>query len=346
MRKEEVLAQWQREYDSFLQDCMNRDWAKIVRADEPNREVAIMFGADRSFINNVKSLLFTIENRLYDVLQLLLDKGADPNSSLKRFNSDRRCYESTTPLIEAVKIGDLESVKILLDNGADINLCGGRNIRDYDDLDLDRRVRIKAPSDDLYLKPRKWLWNDKVTEYISKYHAREVINVSPIQIAYNYRHDNIVDYLLSRGATMKVYIRYTGIFPFPFTTLGEMLRRCKLYFIKEVGLCEERYLALRTQVREFESTKELLKGYEVRNAVPYPIRFVSTAVLLLDNSLEFKSQYMALYSLFILEYWNETINSKTHIAAYAKVDDIGYLICLLVKEAEYSEYTRQSIGLE
>ena len=55
---------------------------------------------------------------------------------------------------------------------------------------------------------------------------------------------------------------------------------------------------------------------------------------------------MALYSLFILEYWNETINSKTHIAAYAKVDDIGCLICHLVREAEYSEYTRQSIGLQ
>ena len=33
MRREEVVAQWQREYDSFLQDCMNRDWAKIARAD-------------------------------------------------------------------------------------------------------------------------------------------------------------------------------------------------------------------------------------------------------------------------------------------------------------------------
>ena len=52
------------------------------------------------------------------------------------------------------------------------------------------------------------------------------------------------------------------------------------------------------------------------------------------------------YSLFILEYWNEIINSKTHIAAYAKVDDIGYLICWLVKETEYSKSTRQSLGLK
>ena len=57
---------------------MNRDWAKIARADEPNRDWAIMFEVDRSFINNAKSLLFTIKNRLYDVLQFLLDKGADP----------------------------------------------------------------------------------------------------------------------------------------------------------------------------------------------------------------------------------------------------------------------------
>ena len=250
-----------------------------------------------------------------------------------------------TPLIEAVKIGNLESVKILLDNGADINFCVERNLSDRDVYFNKTRIRVKEPSDDLYIKPREKRTDDEKM-YIWKYSTGELANMSPIQIAYNYRHDNIVDYLLSRGATMKVNIRPSGIFPFPFTTLGEMLRRCKLYFIKEVGLCEERYYALRTQVREFESTKELLKGYEVRNAVPYPFRIVSTAVLLLDNSLEFKFQYMALYSLFILEYWNEIINSKTHIAAYAKVDDIGYLICWLVKETEYSKSTRQSLGLK
>ncbi|KDS38038.1 ankyrin repeat family protein, partial [Bacteroides ovatus str. 3725 D9 iii] len=31
-------------------------------------------------------------------------------------------------MIEAVKIGNLESVKILLDNGADINFCVERNL--------------------------------------------------------------------------------------------------------------------------------------------------------------------------------------------------------------------------
>ena len=277
---------------------------------------------------------------------MLLNKGADPNSSLHWYHDrNHKFYIDTTPLIEAIKISDLESIKILLDNGADVNLCKEVRI-DYRRSDFDwERIRWKVPSDDLFIKTIDKRTDDE-NLYVWRYYRGELTNVSPIQIAYNNHDDNIVDYLLSRGAKMKVNMGHLEIFPFPFTTLDEMLRRCKLYFIKEVGLCEERYLALRTQVREFESTKELLKGYEVRNAVPHPIKIVSTAVLLLDNSLEFKSQHMALYSLFILEYWNETINSKTHIAAYAKVDDIGCLICHLVREAEYSEYTRQSLGLK
>ena len=333
MRWEIVLADRQRRFEELLQDCINGDLDKIARADV-------------SLINNVKSLICAIEHHKYDVLRLLLNKGADPNSSLRWYHDrNHKYYIDTTPLIEAIKISDLESIKILLDNGADINFCAERNLSDIDAYFNKARIRVKEPSDDLYIKPGEKRTDDEKM-YILKYETGELVNVSPIQIAYNYHHDSIVDYLLSRGATMKVNIRPTGIFPFPFTTLGEMLRRCKLYFIKQVGLCEEQYFALRTQVREFESTKELLRDWETRNAVPHPMKIVSTAVLLLDSSLEFKSQHMALYSLFILEYWNETINSKTHIAAYAKVDDIGCLICHLVREAEYSEYTRQSLGLK
>ena len=333
MRWELVLEDRQRRFEELLQDCINGDLDKIARADV-------------SLVNNVKSLICAIEHHKYDVLRLLLNKGADPNSSLHwQHDRNHKFYIDTTPLIEAIKISDLESIKILLDNGADVNLCKEVRI-DYRRSNFDwERIRWKVPSDDLFIKTI-----DKRTDYenlyVWRYYRGELTNVAPIQIAYNNHDDNIVDYLLSRGAKMKVNMGHLEIFPFPFTTLDEMLRRCKLYFIKEVGLCEERYLALRTQVREFESTKELLKGYEVRNAVPYPFRIVSTAVLLLDNSLEFKFQYMALYSLFILEYWNEIINSKTHIAAYAKVDDIGYLICWLVKETEYSKSTRQSLGLK
>lgn len=261
---------------------------------------------------------------------MLLNKGADPNSSL-RWHHDRnhKYYIDTTPLIEAIKISDLESIKILLDNGADINFCAERNLPDRAVYFNKARIRVKEPSDDLYIKPREKRTDDEKM-YILKYETGELVNVSPIQIAYNYHHDSIVDYLLSRGATMKVNIRPTGIFPFPFTTLGEMLRRCKLYFIKQVGLCEEQYSALRTQVREFESTKELLRDWGTSNSAPYPRLFIPATQLLPDISHEFKSQYIALCSLFILEYWNATINSKTHIAAMADVDDIGCKICQII----------------
>ena len=317
MRWEIVLADRQRRFEELLQDCINGDLDKIARADV-------------SLINNVKSLICAIEHHKYDVLRLLLNKGADPNSSLRWYHDrNHKYYIDTTPLIEAIKISDLESIKILLDNGADINFCAERNLSDIDAYFNKARIRVKEPSDDLYIKPREKRTDDEKM-YILKYETGELVNVSPIQIAYNYHHDSIVDYLLSRGATMKVNIRPTGIFPFPFTTLGEMLRRCKLYFIKQVGLCEEQYFALRTQVREFESTKELLRDWETSNSAPYPRLFIPATQLLPDISHEFKSQYIALCSLFILEYWNATINSKTHIAAMADVDVIGYKICQII----------------
>lgn len=317
MRWEIVLADRQRRFEELLQDCINGDLDKIARADV-------------SLINNVKSLICAIEHHKYDVLRLLLNKGADPNSSLRWYHDrNHKYYIDTTPLIEAIKISDLESIKILLDNGADINFCAERNLSDIDAYFNKARIRVKEPSDDLYIKPGEKRTDDEKM-YILKYETGELVNVSPIQIAYNYHHDSIVDYLLSRGATMKVNIRPTGIFPFPFTTLGEMLRRCKLYFIKQVGLCEEQYFALRTQVREFESTKELLRDWETSNSAPYPRLFIPATQLLPDISHEFKSQYIALCSLFILEYWNATINSKPHIAAMADVDVIGYKICQII----------------
>ena len=317
MRWELVLEDRQRRFEELLQDCINGDLDKIARADV-------------SLVNNVKSLICAIEHHKYDVLRLLLNKGADPNSSLRWYHDrNHKYYIDTTPLIEAIKISDLESIKILLDNGADINFCAERNLSDIDAYFNKARIRVKEPSDDLYIKPGEKRTDDEKM-YILKYETGELVNVSPIQIAYNYHHDSIVDYLLSRGATMKVNIRPTGIFPFPFTTLGEMLRRCKLYFIKQVGLCEEQYFALRTQVREFESTKELLRDWETSNSAPYPRLFIPATQLLPDISHEFKSQYIALCSLFILEYWNATINSKTHIAAMADVDVIGYKICQII----------------
>ena len=69
MRWELVLEDRQRRFEELLQDCINGDLDKIARADV-------------SLVNNVKSLICAIEHHKYDVLRLLLNKGADPNSIL------------------------------------------------------------------------------------------------------------------------------------------------------------------------------------------------------------------------------------------------------------------------
>jgi ankyrin repeat protein len=73
-----------------------------------------------------------------DIVKLLLDKGADPNPQLKmtaplRATGNDRGLDTmltpgTTPLIRAAKAFDVESMKALLDHGADISLTTSRNM--------------------------------------------------------------------------------------------------------------------------------------------------------------------------------------------------------------------------
>jgi ankyrin repeat protein len=73
-----------------------------------------------------------------DIVQLLLDKGADPNPQLKmtaplRATGNDRGLDpmlapGTTPLIRAAKAFDVESMKALIEHGADISLLTSRNM--------------------------------------------------------------------------------------------------------------------------------------------------------------------------------------------------------------------------
>ena len=73
-----------------------------------------------------------------DIVRLLLDKGADPNPQLKmtaplRATGNDRGLDpmlapGVTPLIRAAKAFDVDSMKALLDHGADISLTTSRNM--------------------------------------------------------------------------------------------------------------------------------------------------------------------------------------------------------------------------
>ena len=63
---------------------------------------------------NDSPLGWAVDGASFDVLQLLLDKKANPN----RFAS-----HGSTPLHLAAQRGDLQAVKLLVSHGADYNLC-------------------------------------------------------------------------------------------------------------------------------------------------------------------------------------------------------------------------------
>jgi ankyrin repeat protein len=72
----------------------------------------------------------------YDVAKILLERGADPNMQLKvrppyrnavfDRGADNVLAEGATPLIRAARAADVESVKLLLDNGALVDLPNAR----------------------------------------------------------------------------------------------------------------------------------------------------------------------------------------------------------------------------
>lgn len=73
-------------------------------------------GADINVTNvtGVNALWFTVRNRNFEIAQFLVLQGADPNVQDKR--------DGLTPLMMAVSSDHVETVKLLLENGADVNI--------------------------------------------------------------------------------------------------------------------------------------------------------------------------------------------------------------------------------
>ena len=82
-----------------------------------------------------------------DVIQLLIDRGADPNQRAGPYQA--------TPLVAAVESGDTDVIELLLDSGADpsITMSDGLTILDYArEIGTEQTVRtleqaIESPSD-------------------------------------------------------------------------------------------------------------------------------------------------------------------------------------------------------
>lgn len=107
------LVQAQDSTNNYLNDLL----LKAVYQDNITlTQSAIKKGAQ---INNTNYnlLKIAIENKNLEMVQLLLDKGANPNQQI-----DLGAIFTTTPLLEAIAQQDIDIIKLLVKNGADINL--------------------------------------------------------------------------------------------------------------------------------------------------------------------------------------------------------------------------------
>jgi uncharacterized protein len=152
-----------------------------------------------------------------EIVRLLLEKGADPNPQLKmtaplRATGNDRGLDpmlapGTTPLIRAAKAMDVESMKALLEHGADISLTTSRNMTatlaasGMGSTDADTRGYFTTSD----VQDRAIAALDLMFRYGGPINGKAgQFDQVPLHGAAFWGWNRVVEYLLQKGATINV----------------------------------------------------------------------------------------------------------------------------------------------
>ena len=152
-----------------------------------------------------------------DVVRLLLDRGADPNPQLKmtaplRATGNDRGLDTmltpgTTPLIRAAKAFDADSMKALLDHGADITLTTSRNMTallaasGMGSVDADTRGSYTTPD----VQQRAIAALDLMLQHGGAINGKAgQFAQAPLHGAAFWGWNQVVEFLLSKGADINL----------------------------------------------------------------------------------------------------------------------------------------------
>lgn len=90
---------------------------KFIKVCQPDLSTPIISGDPPAFLLVEVYKSTKIKNK-FEILKLLLEKGADPNIL---FPTEGGCHTSKTLLIQCVEDNDIEVAELLINNGADVN---------------------------------------------------------------------------------------------------------------------------------------------------------------------------------------------------------------------------------
>lgn len=154
----------------------------------------------------------TDETSAHEMLQILLDHGANPNLQLKlqpiyRSLKDDRGADSmlsigATPLLRAAKAFDLDSMKLLLDHGAHVDLPNRGGITPVmaaagvGSSSIDTRGDYTVP--DVGERSRKAI--QMLVEHGADIHAADEYGRTPLHGAAGWGWNEAVEYLVAQGA--------------------------------------------------------------------------------------------------------------------------------------------------